>query len=261
MCVGFVQSIALPQIVQAISSGITQPFSITTDNPEQIQNGTIISFKEGQYQVSPEAYDKNLFGVVVLNPALQITYEDIEATSSNVFPVQTTGLVQVLVSSTNGSIQKGDRITSSDVPGIGMKAEQSGFSLGIAEADFIGLSENSEIGTIPVTLQVQFAFAEDTPESSKIAARLRDLVNLSSLSVLENPITALQYVTAALVVLASIVFSFFTFTRVASTAVVSLGRNPLAKQSILMGLIVNGGLALAVLATGVGVAYFMVTFR
>jgi hypothetical protein len=45
------------------------------------------------------------------------------------------GLAEVLVSNINGSIKKGDPITSSSIPGIGMKATISGVIIGYALED------------------------------------------------------------------------------------------------------------------------------
>ncbi|HEX8965598.1 MAG TPA: site-specific integrase [Patescibacteria group bacterium] len=88
------------------------------------------------------AYDKGLLGVVSTNPAITIEGNSVGLmaggyTAEPLHPaVAEIGKVPTKVSTINGPIHSGDRITSSSIPGIGMKATQDGVTIGPALEDF-----------------------------------------------------------------------------------------------------------------------------
>jgi hypothetical protein len=61
------------------------------------------------------------------------------------------GICYIKVNAENGKIMKGDLITSSSVPGIGMKATKSGMVVGIAIED-----ATNEIGLIKCRVLIQY---------------------------------------------------------------------------------------------------------
>ncbi len=234
------------------SLGVAQSFPILEPSSE-VKNGLIISHRNSQYGFSSEAYDKNMFGVVTLEPAISFTG------STNVdgdYPIVTTGTVLVLVTAENGQIQAGDRLTSSNLPGIAMKATKSGFTLGVAKAAH---TDTSTPGYVPVSLEIKFTFAEDSPESEKISARLKDLVSLSAIASIESPTQALRHVVAAISLVGSIGFAIFSFMKSAQKGIDALGRNPLAKSSISLGILINAVISTLILICGIAGAYFILT--
>jgi hypothetical protein len=138
-----------------------------------------------------------------------------------------------------------------------MKAVKSGFILGIAQADFAP-SNNQATGLIPVDLSVKFAYGDDSPKSEKIASRLLDVLRLSSIATLERPTEVFKYVLSAVIMIATLVFSFFSFARTARNGTEALGRNPLASTNIFFGMVMNILLSGVILAAGLGAAYFIV---
>lgn len=239
-----------------LSLGIGQ--SIKVSGVSTVANGSIISFQNNQYQLSAESYDKSMFGVSATNPAIEVT-DNTTRNEPGVTSVLRSGQVQVRVNGRNGAIIKGDRITSSDQPGVGMKAVKSGFVLGVAEGSFSPSSETDE-GLIPVTLDIKFTFAEDTPGSERIAARLKDVVSLSTVSIAEDPLQTLRYVVAGVVVIGAFTFAFFTFGRLAHNGIEALGRNPLASRPIVAAMFFNILVALGIMLTGLVAAYLIVTW-
>lgn len=222
---------------------------------ESIKSGMIVSHRNSRYSFSTESYDKSMFGVISLEPAVSFSIDDPKPEE---YPVITSGTVIVMVSATNGPIKKGDDVTTSNVPGIGMKANQSGFTLGVAQTDF-NPPDPQTVGTIPVSLEIKFNFTEDSPESAQISTRLKDLVSLSAIAAIESPTKALQYLVAAFCLIGSMAFAIFSFIRAAHKGIDALGRNPLAKSSIGLGILINATMSVIIALAGLMGAYFMLS--
>ena len=107
---------------------------------EILHMGEIVSLDGGLSieRASEESVD-DIIGVVSTKPGLLLGFDD---TSLNLgeqgYPVGLKGRVPVKLSTENGPIKKGDRITISSIPGIGMKATESSRVVGIALEDFDG---------------------------------------------------------------------------------------------------------------------------
>ncbi|RJQ29412.1 hypothetical protein C4571_01620, partial [Candidatus Parcubacteria bacterium] len=90
-------------------------------------------------------YDPNLAGAVTKHAAFIAGMEDIEGK----VVIALVGRIPVKVSGENGSIEPGDRIAASTLPGHGMKATGSGMVLGVALQAFDG-ADASSTGSIVV---------------------------------------------------------------------------------------------------------------
>ena len=106
--------------------------------------GEVVSIRENQIiEKAFIPYDSKLIGVISSDPGF-IMQGGLEPTSSRL--VALAGRVLVKVSTENGPISIGDALTSSNIPGVAMKATKAGRVIGMAleslsEADF----ENCEI--------------------------------------------------------------------------------------------------------------------
>lgn len=225
---------------------VADAIDISGDN---IRNGEIISFSNEGYTRSKRAYDPTVYGIVTTDPA--VTMEVIEETDTNIYYVVTTGKTQVLVSTSNGPILTGDLITSSDVPGIGMKATNDGYVIGVALEDYT--NENpDEAGEIIVNLN--FAFNANV---SGLRTNLLENFDLALQAPFLTPTSALRYILAGLVLLIAFALGMGYFGRVTQVGVEALGRNPLAGRAILISVIINMLLALITIAAGIGVGYLI----
>lgn len=235
---------------KSISIGIAQPIPYDGELPPE---GSIISHIESSYRLSSEPYDKSMIGVTANGSALEIIPTDL---TEPTIPIITSGKMVVRVNKESGDIKKGDPITSSSTEGVGMKADKSGFVLGISENDFSGEGE----GLVVVNLDIKFSFAQDSPQSELISQRLLDVIKLSTIALYEEPKVVFKYVVSALVVLITVIFSFFTFGRTVKAGVEAIGRNPLASADIKVGIIFNTLLGSSIIIAGVTAAYFIITF-
>lgn len=101
---------------------------------EDLMPGDIVSMEPNRVGVvkkSTNAYDKQLVGIVATEPGLIIG--PVEDNSYNIALV---GRVPVKVTNENGEIKAGDRVTSSSISGLGMKAVNAGRVVGTALDDF-----------------------------------------------------------------------------------------------------------------------------
>ena len=228
-----------------------------------VQEGSIVSYKDGEYSLTRNEYDPSMVGVVGSEEGIYV-----EQVDSLGHIIMSDGLVLVLVSDENGEIKKGDFITSSQSPGIGMKAEKQGFMVGKALSDYD--PDGETIQQVEAILEVKFSspndslavekFEEDTssffPQLSK---SLIQIVHASAENAASDPNKGVLYLLAGFILVVATIFGYFTFGRIALGGINALGRNPLAKNVILIGVIINTLLTLVVVIVALFAAYFLVT--
>lgn len=211
--------------------------------------GDIMSYVDSQYVLSSKGYDTNMIGVVVEDPA--VSFEDRYLTNSVL--LTSVGEVLVNVSNKYGDIKEGDFVTSSGIPGVGVKALESGQVLGIALEDY-STSVSEEVGQIYVLLNIKTSFIDKT-----ISRNLLDTLKNSLTSPFMTPIEALRYLLAIAVVFASFVIGFTSFGKITGTSVEALGRNPLAGSTIRKVIFFNFAMTFVIMAIGLGIAYLILT--
>lgn len=171
----------------------------------QVKEGDILIFDPSKgLQKANLPYDSHLFGVFANSPGLVF-----RRTDNTGKPVIRSGIAKVNVSSGNGQIKKGDFITSSTLPGFGMKATSPGYVIGIALED---AKENQ--GRINMAVTISFKDLTGSPNFNK-------------------------NILAGLIILISIILGLFILSRVMPKAIEAIGRNPLAKRTIEFSLILN----------------------
>ncbi|MCC7522980.1 hypothetical protein IT407_04265, partial [Candidatus Uhrbacteria bacterium] len=89
-------------------------------------------------------YNPNIMGVVSTRPAFMMGWLE------NAAPIAISGRVPVKIAMTNGPIEAGDALTSSDIPGHAMKATKPGMIIGRA------LEAVSATGTVQVFMNVSY---------------------------------------------------------------------------------------------------------
>jgi len=244
-----------PVLAASNQSGLANYITVSEPNQEEVIPGAIVVYTNSQYALSSSPYAFKLIGVVTSNPPIAIDF----STNGAGTPVAISGVADVLVSSENGEINSGDLVTTSSKKGVGMKAVEAGYVLGIALSDY--KSENADaVGTIPISLEVDYSYNPAFRSKSAgdtAGGNLRDILSLSSVAVYESPTKVFKYLVSALILFGCLTFAFLTFSRVARNGVDAIGRNPLAKNQIQMSIVFNILLSFFVIAAGVAVAYFI----
>ncbi|MBW8012843.1 MAG: DUF5011 domain-containing protein [Chloroflexi bacterium] len=106
------------------------------------QLGTAKGLDEIGVKQSTEEYESTIIGVVSTKPGIILGGFD---PTQDDYEIALTGRVPVKVSIENGPIVVGDRITSSLIPGVGMKADAGGQTIGVALEEYDGTQENNNI--------------------------------------------------------------------------------------------------------------------
>lgn len=232
-------------LAQEYSTGTAESVLIQSDR--DVQEGDIISIPENNYVLSSKAYDESVFGVVTDAPALVM--DDLALDGRRY--VVSEGEAFVRVSTINGPIQSGDFITTSENPGIGQKASQSGQIIGIALQSFT--SENTdEIGDVLVGLDIRMNFAE-----GNVRVNLVEALRSGTQAPFMTPLTSLRYILAALVTAGSFILGFASFGKTSGSGVEALGRNPLAHKEIQRSIVFNLILTALIMITGLVLAYLI----
>ncbi|MDO8583856.1 MAG: hypothetical protein Q7R83_01620, partial [bacterium] len=130
-------------------------------------------------------YDRSTLGVISTKPGLIIG----EHTGSGGLPVAValSGRVPVKVTTKNGSIKAGDYLTTSDLPGVAMKATKAGIAIGQALTAFEGPGEGTVVVFIKNTNYTgdfvgDVAVARTSLESLADMAVLRESQPISAVS-------------------------------------------------------------------------------
>lgn len=239
-----ITSLITPVIAYSQISGSGVGVSVEITDPEA-DFGDIVSFKNGSYALSSEAYDSSMFGVITEGPPLLLE----PAAGGNTIPVIPYGEVLVRVINTNGEIRAGDYITSSENPGVGQKATRGGYVLGIALEGY----NSSNIGIIPVLADIKPAVVQTVSEN------LFDALRTGIQAPFLTPTTSLRYLLAALATAASFIIGFSSFGRISGRGIEALGRNPLAQRAIQTGIVFNFVLTAVIMLLGLLLAYFILT--
>jgi F0F1-type ATP synthase membrane subunit c/vacuolar-type H+-ATPase subunit K len=214
----------------------TQAYSIgfTIDAPSQdFPAGSIVSGapSEGdtsatsentEYKLAAEYHSGNVVGVATDTPQLSLVGKEF----TNIVYIMDTGDVLVRVSGENGAIASGDHITSSETPGVGVKATESGFALGQALENFTPQNESDET-LLLVSLDIGFANIPTTYRRN-----LLEVLKQGISSPVMYPLDTLRYLLAAALVVVCIIVGMISFSKIASNSVQAIGRNPVAQKQI-----------------------------
>ena len=212
----------------------------------EVKIGDIVSKTDQGIFRSNIAYDRDIVGIVAESPILVFGKP-----TTTTLPVIYLGEALVKVSNKNGEIKKRDFITSSEKPGIGQKATQSGIVIGKALEDF-----NQEEGLIKAEINIQYA--DINPGKISPLGIFTNIIG--QLGTGENLPETLRYIFAILLAAGSFFVGFFAFVTALQKGVEATGRNPLAKNSIRFAMILNIlGIIILTLA-GLGLAFFVIIY-
>lgn len=228
----------------AATLGVAQMIGVKDKN---VPDGSILSAGQDGATLSNIPYDPQVLGIVSRDAGIIISSTD----QKNSVAVISDGTVYVLVSSQQGNIQKGDTITTSNIPGVGVKATDSGYVLGNALEDYSN-PDPKKTGLIAVDLSLHYFNSKST-----FYGTLTDILKIALLPTKDSPAAIYKYIVAALVVLGSFVLGFLSFARTAAKGVEALGRNPAASSVIHLGIIFNVIIVLAIILAGMGVAFLI----
>ncbi len=245
---------------QGVSS-IAQGFRTSDSN---VGTGTLVSLMAGTpntVELSTPANLPQIIGVVGESSLIELS------NGNNSVKVVTSGTTSTLVSDLNGTIKVGDRITTSPITGIGMKATNSGFVIAIAQSDFSkaarksqtitdrsGKEKTVQIGAVQAQIDKVYYQAPDE-QSSFLPAAWQDFAN----GVAGHQVSPVRVMLAALlgiVIFGVVAVLMYSAVR---SSIISIGRNPLSEPAVHKSLLQVGVSILGVLVFASIVIYLILT--
>jgi hypothetical protein len=232
------------QVEGAATLGVAHLVEVKDKN---VKDGSIVSASLNGATLSIAPYDSQVMGIVSRDAAIILNSSGVKSG----VPIISVGTVYVLVSTQQGSIKKGDKITTSTVAGVGVKATKDGYILGEALEDYVNTNKKT-VDKIAVNLSLNYFNARPT-----FGGTLTDIFKFALLPTKEGPSPIFKYAVAAAVVILSLVLGFISFARTAAKGVEALGRNPSASRIINLGIIFNVFVVIAIALAGLAVAFLI----
>lgn len=185
--------------------------------------GEVVIFNNdtNTYFVSETANDARVYSVTALSPAL------VFVTGSGTVAVVSSGLAHVQVNSEGGAIERGDLLTTSDTRGVAKKAaedEENVFAIALESFPDGGQSQ----GTIAADIGIKQAQALRNAQLETSAKEVEPSLIAKAL-----PVSTVRYAIATLIAVGALMFILYSFRSTIAKGVVSIGRNPKARMSIM----------------------------
>lgn len=245
------------------NSGVSQGFPTTASN---LVPGTLMGLQSGSQQlvepaVSTKAY--RLLGVVADQPlvALSDGEQQVQITVS--------GPARILVSTINGAIKEGDKITASPISGIGMRATDAGQIVGTAQSDLdvnkatrqtitdkFGKEQTVEVGTVP--LEISVGYYSGIQDQGKLASVLPPFLLSFANNVAGQQVSPLRVFIGIFVLIIGFAIVANMLQSGIRANIISVGRNPLAKRALHRELLDVSMTALGVLILTLIITYVLV---
>lgn len=241
--VGFATPVSAADLV----NGGVQAYSATSP----LNTGTIVQLANKgamEVQAALQTNLQNMFGVVIdPNQLSAITSGD---NLQNKTYVAVSGTFNVLVSTQNGTINKGDYITLSALSGVAMKAgtfEEQGTVLGRAQAAFdgkgltlgtstlkdsAGVTKNVVIGAIPVSINIQ-----RNPNQKSTKVDVPEFLQRLGQQIAEKQVSPIRIYLSLAIAAVSLITALIVVYSGIRNSIISLGRNPMSKKTIFRALL------------------------
>jgi hypothetical protein len=223
-------------LAQQFSPTVGIAITLKSSDQSEAKTGLIVAKDPNEYYLTRSYKDPNVAGVITDNTDFLYTTEN----NKDKTTLAVDGVTDVWVSNTLGEIKYGDFITTSTQTGIGVKALENGSVVGYAmEAAPAG----SEPHLIKVKLTLTDSWTGDIPQQNQSLFRqsgntFSKLLNSVESEALQGSRGFLYIIVLIIVILASI-FGFMTFGRIAVNGIYAVGRNPLAKTTIVRTILIN----------------------
>lgn len=220
----------------ASSSNISHSYS----SEGNIHNGSLVSLdsaKPGFVQAADVNNGSQLIGVTVSSQDSLLAVDP----TGNTIQVALSGTVNTLVSTVNGNIKVGDQISVSPFAGIGMEASPASRVIGLAQTAFNqgtsgataeqikdknGQIHHLEIGYVRLTIGIGTGYG--TGAGGAQANFLQRLIK----SLTGHTVSTIRIILSVIVGLVSLVSLITLVYASIYGSIVSVGRNPMAKNAI-----------------------------
>lgn len=224
-----------------------------------LQPGWIVSVdknKSSTVEVAPAGDPRRIYGVVIDPSKAPLTLQPQQGLK--VF-VATSGTYPVLVTTQNGPINPGDYISMSATNGIGAKATTGqAYILGQALERFDGNNNVITAGKDGAAIgRINVSIAPDRNPLIKSAVAVPEPLRRAGEAIAGKNVTPLRIYAALAMFLATTLISASVLWVGVRSGMISIGRNPLSRHSIIRGLLQVIAVAVLVFICGVFAVYLL----
>lgn len=249
----------------AAAQTVTQGYQ--TD--QVLQKGMIVRLKPDdgkKIQALSQNDSSDMLGVVVAAGDAPVSLSAIGA-DQQAF-VAHYGRYEVLVSNQNGPIKAGDMIAISSLEGVGMKAgTEQELVIGKALKTFDGTTNSQGRAELDTSqgkrtislgrIEVEIAIARNPIHQRDTQPGVPRALSRLAATVTDQPVTAFRIYASVMVLLLSIIVAGSVLYAGVRTGMIAVGRNPLAKSSIVRNLIQVTLMSLIVFLIGLIAVYLL----
>jgi hypothetical protein len=238
---------------------------------ESLQKGMIVRLKKDdgtKVEAITQSEASDMFGVVVSRSDSPVSLSG-QGSDQEVL-IAISGSYEVLVSNQNDPIKVGDYITVSSIRGVGMRASGTQqLVLGKALKAFTGQNGDVEgrttletdtgdkkeiaLGRVPVEVSV----AHNPLYEKENTTGVPEFLNKAAEVVTDRPVSALRIYSGLAVLLVSVFIAGGILYAGVRSGMIAIGRNPLAKRSIIRNMIQVTLMSLIVFVIGVFAVYLL----
>jgi hypothetical protein len=225
----------------------------------------VVQNKSGDIDLASLNNADELFGVAVPS----ITATPAPGSGAGQVQVATSGTADVFVTDAAGPVHTGDYLTVSPVAGVAQVAGSTNSRvIGTAQSNFYssgagttkqaipalgGKSRTVSIGQIPVVI----AASNYTPTAGRAPYAVPNWIQSLANTLVGRSVSPLRVLVASILVLVSLVCITVLLYASVRNSLVSIGRNPLARASVLRGLLEVGAIVGALLI-GTTIAVYII---
>lgn len=256
----------LPVSAQSYGTGSVQGYGSATS----LDTGTIVQPVSGdtnRIAIATQSELQNMFGVVVDRNKLPLTISG-EGTQNETF-VAVSGTYDVLVSTQGGAIVAGDYVTLSAINGVAMKAgtqEKTVFGRAIGGFDGKGVvlgttkltdtegkaNKTVTLGQVAVTIDIK-----RNPNDKSTKAKVPEILERIGQAIAEKQVSPIRIYLSMGITAVSIIAAIAIIYSGVRSSVISIGRNPMSKKSILRALLEIILTSILILVIGLFAVYLL----
>jgi hypothetical protein len=259
LAAGFALAVAV--LVPVTAQNVTQGYqSVGT-----LQNGMVVRLKpgaKGTVEALDQKKETDMFGLVVAPTDAPVS---LSSADQNQVYVATFGQYPALVNTQNGVIKAGDQLVISSVAGVAMKSDtkhqvivgkaMQSFVDGSNAEDHIKLSDGQKVAVGRIVVDI--GVTRNPTYSGDVAPGVPHILIQIASAVTNKPLTALRLYGCLVVILIAFILAGSILYAGIRTGMTSIGRNPLAKASILKNLVTVIMLSLVVVFVGLIAVYLL----
>lgn len=231
------------------ANGVAQGYKIS---PNVVVGMSVSLINSVAYPATTQN-QSNLLGVAVSQNSVAVTL----ANEANQAQVITNGMAVAYVSSINGDIKNGDNLVPSPIEGVLMKATDAGPSIGIAQQDFNAKAEGVQLKDIKTkdgstkkvsigTMSILVSRNDYVPKEADVPLILSPFQSIFT-GMAGRSVSTPRTIAALAIFAVAIIASMIVMYSGVSNGIRSIGRNPLSKGEVYIGLLQVFGIVLLIL--------------